>query len=300
MQNEEKIHKWLNGELSSEELDDLKQTEEYKSLSPILEKTSYFKKPGLDKDKALRAFHQFRAAKDNKVVKLTPWRKIAAVAASIAILVISYFTFFNNTQKFTTDLAETTSINLPDQSEVIINSESVVSYQKNWEKRKVKLQGEAYFKVTKGKKFDVETKQGTISVLGTQFNVLERDGIFKVTCFEGKVSVDYKGQQFLLTAGKSIAVIEGKLNEIDGLTEATPDWTRGESNFDDVPLKLVIEELERQYNVSVKYDKSLSKINFKGGFTYNNLETAIESITFPLNLEYKIVNAKNIELSKKK
>ena len=164
----------------------------------------------------------------------------------------------------------------------------------------MKLQGEAYFKVTKGKKFDVETKQGTISVLGTQFNVLERNGIFKVTCFEGKVSVDYKGQQFLLTAGKSIAVIEGKLNEIDGLTEATPEWTRGESNFDDVPLKLVIEELERQYNVSVKYDKSLSKINFKGGFTYNNLETAIESITFPLNLEYKIVNAKNIELSKKK
>ena len=53
------------------------------------------------------------------------------------------------------------------------------------ENRSLELKGEAFFDVEKGKRFDVTTEFGNVSVLGTEFNVLSRDSIFKVSCYEG-------------------------------------------------------------------------------------------------------------------
>ena len=63
------------------------------------------------------------------------------------------------------------------------------------EKRELELKGEAFFDVEKGKRFDVNTELGKISVLGTEFNVLSRDSIFKVSCYEGLVQVTYGNEK---------------------------------------------------------------------------------------------------------
>jgi Fe2+-dicitrate sensor, membrane component len=65
---------------------------------------------------------------------------------------------------------------------VNLNSSSQLSYSKNkWDsKREVTLNGEAFFKVSKGSTFDVITLNGKVSVLGTQFNVKQRENYFEV------------------------------------------------------------------------------------------------------------------------
>ncbi|MCB4800365.1 FecR family protein, partial [Neotamlana laminarinivorans] len=95
--------------------------------------------------------------------------KVAAVL--VVLLTSSYFLFFNNTKSFETQIAQTETFKLPDESEVILNAQSKLSFsKKEWEtNRNLKLQGEAFFKVTKGEKFTVNTKAGSIQVLGTQF-----------------------------------------------------------------------------------------------------------------------------------
>jgi len=56
---------------------------------------------------------------------------------------------------------------------VVLNSKSTISFNKtDWKNnRQLTLDGEAYFKVEKGSTFTVNTNNGSVTVLGTQFNV---------------------------------------------------------------------------------------------------------------------------------
>ena len=99
---------------------------------------------------------------------------------------------------------------LPDSSEVILNANSEISYDPIlWSegKRIIRLQGEAYFRVTKieGKKFDVLADDLRIKVLGTEFNVNVRDDKSEVVLEEGMVALDIGDQKFDMKPGDLIS-----------------------------------------------------------------------------------------------
>src|SRR5690606_37181770 len=89
----------------------------------------------------------------------------------------------------------TYQVTLPDGTNVWLNSDSTISYPSkfNATKRKVLLDGEAYFEVakTKNKPFIVESKGQLVEVLGTHFNINAcRDEFsIKTTLLEGSVKV---------------------------------------------------------------------------------------------------------------
>ena len=71
-------------------------------------------------------------------------------------------------------------INLTDGTIVRLNSESSLKYKRNFNSgsRIVNLSGEGYFKVVKGNyPFTVNTQYGTVTVLGTKFNIHARNEI---------------------------------------------------------------------------------------------------------------------------
>jgi ferric-dicitrate binding protein FerR (iron transport regulator) len=109
-----------------------------------------------------------------------------------AVLVIGIGLFFASVpMQTTTELTQNKmqkTFLLPDDSEVTLNSASQIEYKKwNWtDHRELQLEGEAFFKVTKGQTFDVLTRLGKVTVVGTQFNVKARGDRFEVICFEGK------------------------------------------------------------------------------------------------------------------
>ena len=298
MQHEKEILKWIDGTITDSELAELRKTPEYAQLKPIIEKTSNFKKPDFNVEQALEGFTKLKQPK-NKVVTLTSWKKYTSIAAAIILMVSLYFVFANTNTTVNTDYAETTIFNLPDASEVVLNSGSEIVYsKKNWEKkRELTLSGEAFFKVSKGKAFDVITDQGTVTVVGTQFNVNERDGYFEVACFEGKVQVATNNKEVMLTPGKAIRMIQGNLGDVTEFNAVTPDWMNNQSDFNEVPFALVVEELEREFNVKINYDKSLANKQFTGGFDHGDLNEAVQSIAFPLNLKVTIKDQNLIELN---
>ena len=132
-----------------------------------------------------------------------------------------------------------------------LNAGSTINFNENsWdEKRLVKLSGEAFFKVAKGSKFEVITDLGIVSVLGTQFNVKNRGANFEVVCYEGLVAVSVKGKTVKLSAGDSFKL--GIVYE-NVIIKNTPLWINNESDFKSEPVINVINEFERQYNVSVQ------------------------------------------------
>jgi len=284
------LAKWWSGELSEQELREFEASEAYASFQKLKEASSGLQAPDFDVDQALLRFKEEHMAKAPKVISLNPFRKFLRVAAVIAILLTgSYFYINSLNEKVTTGFAERSEVILPDNSELFLNADSRISYsEKNWDnQRNIKLDGEAFFKVAKGKKFTVSTEQGTVTVLGTQFNVENRKGIFEVTCYEGLVSVTHNGKEIKLPAGNSYVVINGK--QVTGTPKGTqPSWMNNESSFESIPLKYVFAELERQFDVQVNTENINTDLLFTGSFNNTDLNMALKSISTPSQTRYKV------------
>ncbi|HUR31772.1 MAG TPA: DUF4974 domain-containing protein, partial [Saprospiraceae bacterium] len=67
--------------------------------------------------------------------------------------------------------------------------------------------------------------------------------------------------------------------------------------FDDQPLSVIVEELERQYKVKVTMAPDLHDTRLTGLFESGNLGKALYNITWPLNLRYEI-NDNTVIISK--
>ncbi len=285
------LAKWLNNELSEAELKEFKNSEEYASYMRILEASSLLEAPEFDAEKAWKDFQDHKKDRSIKVVRLRPYQKLMRIAATVAVLfVISYFYINSLDETISTQYAQRETVILPDASEVILNAGSEITFsEKKWDQqRNIKLEGEAFFKVAKGKKFTVSTDQGTVTVLGTEFNVEQRQGFFEVTCYEGLVSVSYNKQDTKLEAGNSFVAFNGNIIESHDLESNQPSWINDESSFRSIPLKFVLSELERQYNIEVT-TKDIDTVQlFTGTFSNTNLNLALESISAPYQIEYTI------------
>ncbi len=285
------LAKWLNNELSETELSEFKKSDEYAAYVKIAEASKHLETPQFNVDEAYELFKEGKLNNKTKVVQLKPFKGFLRVAAVIAILLTGSYFFLNSLdESFTTQFAETKQVQLPDNSEIVLNADSKISFsEKNWnEKRNVTLDGEAFFKVAKGKKFTVSTDAGIISVLGTQFNVENRNDFFEVTCYEGLVSVVYNNKERKLPAGNSFIVINGEIMDDMVIKNGQPSWLNKESSFKSVPLKYVFAEFERQFNVKVKTENVNANQLFTGSFSNTAIKIALESISTPSKINYKL------------
>ncbi len=298
MDKEYLIQKWLTDELSEQEMRAFKQLDDYPEIVGILENAHYFKASEFS---TVDDFETFSARLEKNKVPVRklnwviPFLRIASVF--VIGLALSYFFLFNTDVEVRTLAGEKTTIALPDASTVVVNALSELSYSKNkWnEKREVKLQGEAFFKVAKGAKFDVVTSEGVVSVVGTQFNVKQRGNYFEVECFEGIVKVISANASERLKAGDRYRFSQDTPS-LGKTIYQNPQWTKNVSSFERVPLAEVIAELERQYDVKVRMEKVDSDRLFTGGFVHDSLENALKSISEPLDLAYSIESTNTVRI----
>jgi transmembrane sensor len=188
---------------------------------------------------------------------------------------------------------------LPDSSKVQMNADTRISYNKVlwFINRKVYINGEALFKVKKGKRFDVIADLATTSVLGTTFDVYARNGKVKVSCIEGRVSVknNKSEEKVILTAGLQTQTKQHRLTSPEGLIKHDEiAWTFGEFYFNNTPFEEVLNEIERQFNVEIAY--SINERRFYTGYFNNkDLNDALRLVCIPMEVTYW-VNGKTIEI----
>ena len=288
MDKEYLIQKWLDYDLNEEELEAFKMLEEYRSLTKLSQGLANFKAPDFDEKRSFN--HITNQLKTNN--ERSNWLKPILRIAAIVVITLGSFWFLNKSSDInvTTLAAQKTTLDLPDDSEVSLNASSTLVYNKNnWKNnRLVNLEGEAFFKVAKGSTFDVKTNDGVVRVLGTQFNVNQRDDYFEVICYEGLVGVFYSNnKQLKLNPGDRFLVIDGEVILKPKVNTNQPDWIVNESQFESMPYAHVLAEFERQYNVTFDtIDINLKQL-FSGNFSHENYQIAIKAITLPLNLTYR-------------
>lgn len=299
MNNEKYIQKWLQGSLEEEESRVFEQTEDYQSLQKLDKALQNFKAPEFDVQAELERLHKSKGS-GTKIIQM-PWiQPLLRVAAVIFMVLLGYFLFFHPAlTTIETGIAQKQEFVLPDQSTVILNAGSTLSYvEDEWaEHREVELYGEAYFKVAKGARFDVETASGVITVLGTQFNIKVRDDFFEVICYEGLVAVESGNEKVELPPNHMFRMIGGEVFLDSGIIDNAPSWLIDESTFTSVPYNQVIREFERQYNVSITTKNVDLTQLFTGRFTHNDISLALKSISLPLNLNYEQEEDQHIVLS---
>ncbi|MEQ3218665.1 FecR family protein [Butyricimonas virosa] len=158
---------------------------------------------------------------------------------------------------------------LADGSQVWINSQSVLEFPACFvgKERRVRLQGEAYFEVSKNveRPFIVDMGNKEIRVLGTSFNVNDYDGKFVTTLVSGKVQVFVNDKDYVLTSSMQVRV-EGDdvfVEEVD-VREFTA-WKDGLFVFKKQKLREVMDILSRWYDVDVFYQNlELQNLHFTG------------------------------------
>lgn len=296
MKEKKLVSKWLKGELNQDELEAFKQLDAYSSYLKISENAKYFKAPEFKNDDTYLTLQSTISKKAPKKTKLLPVKYLIRIAAVFVAIFSVYFLFFNDPYTtISTQIAESKTITLPDASEVTLNALSSLKFkEKSWDKnRTVKLEGEAYFIVAKGNRFSVETNQGKISVLGTKFNVNNRDDLFEVNCFEGKVHVQHLENSVDLVASTTYKYHNGKVVN-EKILFGQPSWMDNRSTFKSVNYGYVLSEFERQYNIVFELENINTQQLFTGSFIHNNLDNALQSITLPLQLTYTKENGKVI------
>ena len=288
MKREELISKWLDHNLNDQEFEAFKNLEDYDDLIKLNNNLQNFKANEYNANIALQNILSTNKNKITKQPKL--WVKsLIKVAAILAICFSVYFYTNALDTTINTAIAEKTVIELPDNSNVSLNAKSTIVFNKNkWKKeRNIILQGEAFFKVAKGSSFTVNTKSGTITVYGTEFNVKQRKNYFEVICYEGLVGVTYNSQETKLKPGDRFLIMDGKKNVNEKENAPTPSWLNNESKFKSLPFKEVIAEFERQYKVNFILLNVDDKQLFTGSFPHNNIDKALKLITLPSQLSYK-------------
>ena len=296
MDKEYLLKKWLDNDLSEAEAKAFKALDDAKLYEEIVDEAQRF---GGNHQAKVPAFETLDKRLEDKKVAPFNWMKVASRFAAVFVVGLALFFFLNkdNTNTISTDLAQKETVTLPDNSRVELNELSQLDYNSsNWKnERTLNLKGEAFFDVEKGKRFDVTTTLGKVSVLGTEFNVLSKDSIFKVTCYEGLVEVRYNDKVIQLPAGSEFILDSGKAQK-SNVAIAEPYWLKKMSVFKDAPIKAVLLELENQYNISITDSIITDDLRFTGAFEHNNLNSALKSISQPLGLTYSIINNEKVTI----
>ncbi|WP_018337232.1 FecR domain-containing protein [Butyricimonas synergistica] len=196
---------------------------------------------------------------------------------------------------------------LEDGSIVWLNSASTLEIPERFAagERRVRLVGEAYFKVKKdsSRPFYVATERVDVRVLGTEFNVsaYEEDRGVATTLVNGSVRVDARGgESVVLEPGQQALTTGGGIEVQDVDVSYVTSWVNGKFSFDNSRLENIARQVSRWYDVKISFeDDDLKEIRFSGAMLkFRPLSDLIEMIEATSFVRFS-VKGENIIISRK-
>ncbi len=276
-------------------------------LNNIIEEVERFSIPG-GKSKAI-AWEELKTKINQKTESKGNsrfmWTKIHMGIAASLILLIAVFSLLNISSNTTvaTQKGQHLVYFLPDSSKVTLNADSKITFNiQHWERdRMVSLEGEAFFEVKKGSKFEVKSNQGIVAVLGTSFNIYAREDNYKVACLTGKVKVSTakNTNHQVLAPGFRTSIVNDIVNKPTKLSKGKKvySWIDNEFYFEEITLAQVIQEIERQYNMGITIPDNMKQRTYTGYFDTKDIKNTLDKVCLPMGLKYSIVDKRVVIVS---
>ena len=197
-------------------------------------------------------------------------------------------------------------IQLSDGTSVHLNSGTSIKYPVQFikgKKRKVFLNGEAFFDVKKDKEhpFIVNINNMNVRVLGTKFNVSSypEDANVNTVLVEGSVGI-YKKED--LYNPETAAILkpgykgtwnknDRKININKADIEMYTSWINGRILFRHTTFNNIIKKLERHYNIKISNNNiELGKQYFAASFDEETIDQVLKTFNETYSFKYTIIN----------
>lgn len=243
------------------------------------------------------------------VFRWTALLKTAAVLLLVVGIVV-FVRYYNQSTKGDPMLVlQTTNEKLytmlPDGTQVILNDHSTLEYNTEFgdEKRKIVLQGEAFFDVTENKNVPLQVLAGPliVEVKGTAFNVnaYKNNPEVKVILLRGSVEVSRRGDrtdkvllkpnQWLLAPNTATGVMQFRIDSMDQQWIQHMHWIEDSVVFRKEQLQHIALKLERKYGVTIEIQtEALKEKRFSGMFVNESLTEGLEALKMAYPFHYKI------------
>lgn len=237
-----------------------------------------------------------------RTIRMNPWKWAAAIVLPICIAFFTYY-LVDSSQTVgapfivKADKGDKATIELPDGTNVVLNSASQLSYLNNFGEngRRVQLNGEAYFKVAHDEKraFIVQVGDLEVKVLGTSFNVSAYEDAKDVTVvlLEGKVGVYAQKTSHIMKPGDKIEY--NKATHKITATQVHPndyiEWTKGNMYFEKESLENIMKTLSRIYDVEIRFDSNkLPNEYFTGTIPGGGIQNALNILMLTSPFYYEM------------
>ena len=228
------------------------------------------------------------------------WLRIVASILLISTLGWFGYSYFENKSANTLIqvYATNTTLNdtLPDGTTVTLNKNSSLSYTSTFKgsTRPVTLKGEAFFNVSpdKTKPFIITINDVTVQVVGTSFNVKNKNGKTIVAVETGIVKVSKNKDQVELRHGEKVIIADQKSELVKSISKGRlyNYYRNKELVCDETPLQELVEALNEIYNVNIIIkNPSLKEKTLTTVFKDQSLDQVLEVIqeTFRIKIERK-------------
>lgn len=239
---------------------------------------------------------------NSRTIRMNPWKWAAAIVLPICIAFFTYY-LIDSSQTVgapfivKADKGDKATIELPDGTNVVLNSASQLSYLNNFGEnvRRVQLNGEAYFKVAHDEKraFIVQVGDLEVKVLGTSFNVSAYEDAKDVTVvlLEGKVGVYAQKMSHIMKPGDKIEY--NKATHKITATQVHPsdyiEWTKGNIYFEKESLENIMKTLSRIYDVGIRFDSNkLPNEYFTGTIPGGGIQNALNILMLTSPFYYEM------------
>ncbi len=247
--------------------------------------------------------HRTPAGREQQVRRRIPVTRLFwAGAASVALLVAAFlFRSANRVSEplaYQTGYGETRTILLPDSSTVLLNANSRLVWDTDWQKKKkreLKLEGEGYFEVRRadGMEFVVESDHMKVRVLGTTFNFRSRRGSSHVFLESGKVNLEIpqlQEQPVALTPGNAVLYDSEKKDlrmEAASSLHRSASWVEGMLEFENVELGSILDHMEELYGKKFRAeDPSILKKRLDLSLPYSDWNLIRKVLELSLHVKF--------------
>ena len=282
MENKKILLNWLEGNLTDAQVEREIGSEEFQLYKKIIDTSDKWESPNrksTHKANFLRKMQSFNKRKTNISI-------LIKYAAALMIGISSVLVFFAN-QNIITSVGNSEIVSIFDGTTIKLAPNSSLSYNSvlYFFNRKVTLEGNALFNVIPGNSFTVNSPNGEVSVLGTSFNIIDREDYFNVVCFTGKVAVKANEQEVIL---KSLEGFDNLSNKKSKFNDVSKDSSNNSYLYlNQVPLHIVLKELSNFYNVAFNTDAVSLEGSYNGLFINDNIELALKNVLYPFNFDFE-------------
>ena len=223
-----------------------------------------------------------RTTRKPKVLTLPRWtREVLKYAAVILVIAGAggiyvsrmYDKFLLTGNTITVPAGQHIDVQLPDGTKVWLNASSRLTYPETFDRRerRVTLEGEAYFEVTRNEQasFSVHTRDMNLQVLGTSFNIKaypdETETV--TTLLSGSIEQHYPSSRqtlrLLPSQQSHFDCHTGNLQILEADPEEVLAWKNGKFIARDKTLEEIFRELTRWYDFEVVFTRpALRQLRF--------------------------------------